>query len=60
VGAGNLLNGLTSNLSAGICGPSAAVSVSPPAVTVASGGTQQFTTTVTGLTNTAVTWTEDH
>jgi len=56
VGTGNLLNGLTSNLLGGTCGPSAPVSISPTAATVASGGTQQFTATVTGLTNTAVTW----
>jgi hypothetical protein len=57
IGTGNILNGLSSNLNAGTCGPSAAVSISPTAVTVASGGTQQFTATVNGLTNTAVTWT---
>ena len=32
------------------------VSVSPTAATVAPGGTQQFTATVTGTTNTGVTW----
>ena len=37
--------------------PAIAVSVSPTSTTVASGGTQQFTATVTGTTNTAVTWT---
>jgi len=57
MGAGNILSGLSSNLFAGTCGPSAGVSISPTAATVASGGTQQFTATVTGLTNTAVTWT---
>jgi hypothetical protein len=57
VGTGNILSGLSSNLNLGTCGPSTAVSISPTAATVASGGTQQFTATVTGLTNTAVTWT---
>jgi hypothetical protein len=56
-GTGNILNGLSSNLNAGTCGPSAAVSISPTALTVTSGGTQQFAATVTGLTNTSVTWT---
>ena len=37
--------------------PAIAVSVSPTSTTVASGGTQQFIATVTGTTNTAVTWT---
>jgi len=57
VGTGNILNGLSTNLLAGTCGPSVPVSISPTAATVASGGTQQFTATVTGSTNTAVTWT---
>jgi len=57
-GLGNILNGLTSNLTAGTCGPSGVtVSVSPTAATVTSGSSQQFTATVTGSTNTAVTWT---
>ena len=37
--------------------PSVAVSVSPSAVTLSPNGTQQFTATVTGNSNTAVTWT---
>lgn len=43
----------------GSCGATSpiTVSVSPPSVTLAPGGTQQFTATVTGTTNTAVTWT---
>jgi hypothetical protein len=58
IGAGNVLNGLSSNLNAGTCGtPSVSVSISPSAPTVASGGTQQFTAAVTGTSNTAVTWT---
>ncbi len=58
IGAANVLNGLSSNLNAGTCGtPSVSVSISPSAPTVASGGTQQFTTAVTGTSNTAVTWT---
>jgi len=58
IGSGNILNGLTSNLTAGTCGPSGvAVSILPTATTVVSGGTQQFSATVTGSTNTAVTWT---
>ena len=57
VGLGNILNGLTSNLTPGTCGSSSAVSIAPTATTVTSGGTQQFAATVTGLTNTAVTWT---
>jgi hypothetical protein len=58
MGFGNILNGLSSNLTIGTCGPSGVtVSVSPTAATVASGGAQQFTATVTGSTNTAVTWT---
>jgi len=58
IGLGNILNGLGSNLTPGICGTSGvAVSISPTAATLASGGTQQFTATVTGSTNTAVTWT---
>jgi hypothetical protein len=56
IGSGNILNGLSSNLTAGTCGTSS-VSISPTAATVASGGTQQFTATVTGSSNTAVTWT---
>jgi hypothetical protein len=36
-----------------------AVSISPGAVTVAPGGQQQFTATVTGASNTAVNWTVD-
>src|SRR5437763_12762817 len=32
------------------------VSVSPPSATLAPGGSQQFTATVSGTTNTAVTW----
>jgi hypothetical protein len=58
IGSGNIFNGLSSNLTAGTCGPSGVtVSISPTAATVASGGTQQFTATVTGSTNTAVAWT---
>jgi hypothetical protein len=57
-GSGNLLNGLSSNLTPGICGPSGvAVNISPTAATVSSGGAQQFSATVTGSTNTTVTWT---
>jgi len=56
IGLGNILSGLSSNLTAGTCGPSSAVSILPTTATVASGGTQQFTATVTGSTNTAVTW----
>ena len=36
---------------------SIAVSISPAAVSLLTGGTQQFTATVTGTTNTTVTWT---
>jgi len=54
-GLGNILNGLSSNLTAGTCGTSR-VSISPTAATVTSGSTQQFSATVTGSTNTAVTW----
>jgi hypothetical protein len=36
--------------------PSVSVSISPSAVTLQAGGTQQFTATVTGTTNTSVTW----
>jgi hypothetical protein len=58
MGSGNILNGLTSNLTAGTCGPSGVtVSISPTVTTVVSGGAQQFSATVTGSTNTAVTWT---
>src|SRR6266478_5780258 len=57
IGTGNIMSGMSSNLNAGTCGPSVAVSILPMAATVASGGTQQFTPTVTGSTNTAVTWT---
>jgi hypothetical protein len=57
IGSGNFLNGLSSNLNLGTCGPSVAVSISPTAATVTSGSTQQFTPTVTGSTNTGVTWT---
>ncbi len=58
VGSGNILNGLSSNLTAGTCGASGvAVSISPTTANVTSGGTQQFGATVTGSTNTAVTWT---
>ena len=58
IGLGNILNGLGSNLTAGTCGPSGVtVSISPTATTVASGGTQQFTASVVGSTNMAVTWT---
>ncbi len=57
-GLGNILNGLNSNLTAGTCGPSGVtVSVSPTTAAVTSGGAQQFTATVTGSSNTAVTWT---
>jgi hypothetical protein len=57
VGSGNIMNGLSSNLTLGTCGPSGvSVTVSPTSATVASGGTQQFTATVTGSTNTAVNW----
>ncbi|MGA9669805.1 MAG: hypothetical protein WBQ94_11380, partial [Terracidiphilus sp.] len=37
--------------------PSISVTVSPNSASVAAGGTAQFTATVTGTTNTAVTWT---
>jgi len=37
-------------------GSTVSVSISPTSATVASGGTRQFTTGVTGTTNTAVTW----
>ena len=37
--------------------PGVSVSVTPSSATVPPGGTQQFTATVTGSTNTAVTWT---
>jgi hypothetical protein len=37
--------------------PSVAVSLSPASVTVQAGGTQQFTATITGASNSAVTWT---
>jgi hypothetical protein len=37
--------------------PAVSVSVTPPSATLAVGGTQQFTATVTGASNTAVTWT---
>jgi hypothetical protein len=57
LGLGNILNLLSSNLTLGTCGPSGvAVSISPTSATVASGATRQFTATVTGSTNTAVTW----
>jgi hypothetical protein len=56
IGLGNILSGLSSNLTAGTCEPSSAVSILPKTATVASGGTQLFTATVTGSTNTAVTW----
>jgi len=57
IGSGNILNGLSSNLTPGTCGPSSvAISISPTVATVASTGTQQFTASVTGGTNTAVTW----
>ena len=57
IGSGNILNGLSSNLTPGTCGPSGiAISISPTVATVASTGTQQFTASVTGSTNTAVTW----
>jgi hypothetical protein len=35
------------------------ISVSPPSATLAPSGTQQFTSTIQGLTNTAVTWSVD-
>ena len=58
IGSGNVLNGLSSNLPAGTCGGGAVtVTVSPTTANVTSGGTQQFTATVTSSTNTAVTWT---
>ena len=38
-------------------GGGVSVSVTPAGVTLSSGGTQQFTATVTGTSNTAVTWT---
>ena len=41
---------------AGIPASTVAVSASPTSASVASAGTQQFTATVTGSTNTAVTW----
>jgi hypothetical protein len=57
-GLGNILNGLSSNLIAGTCGPSGVtVSISPTAAILTSGSSQQFTATVSGSTNTAVTWT---
>ena len=57
MGSGNVLNGLSSNLAAGTCGTATvSVSISPTGATVASAGTQQFTATVTGNSNTAVTW----
>jgi pectate lyase-like protein len=57
VGSGNLMNGYSSNLTLGTCSPSGvAISISPTVATVASTGTQQFTASVTGSTNTAVTW----
>src|SRR5713226_4731070 len=57
VGSGNLMNGYSSNLTPGTCSPSGvAISISPTVATVASTGTQQFTASVTGSTNTAVTW----
>ncbi|HTS24238.1 MAG TPA: Ig-like domain-containing protein, partial [Bryobacteraceae bacterium] len=37
--------------------PAVSVSISPVATTLQTGGTQQFTATVTGSSNTAVTWT---
>jgi hypothetical protein len=58
MGSGNVLNGVSSNLPAGTCGGGAVtVTVSPTTANVTSGGTQQFTATVTSSTNTAVTWT---
>ncbi len=57
IGSGNLMNGYSSNLTPGTCSPSGvAISISPTVATVASTGTQQFTASVTGSTNTAVTW----
>ena len=60
IGSGNNLNGLSSNLTAGTCGSpssSVAIAVSPTTANLTSGGAQQFSATVTGSTNTAVTWT---
>src|SRR5438128_655106 len=37
--------------------PTISVSISPTSATLASGGTQQFSATVAGTTNTGVTWT---
>jgi len=57
VGSGNVLNGLASNLSPANCGPGVVVRITPTAATVVSGGTQQFSATVIGSSNTGVTWT---
>jgi Bacterial Ig domain/Immunoglobulin domain/Purple acid Phosphatase, N-terminal domain/Immunoglobulin I-set domain len=57
IGSGNILSGLSSNLTPGTCGPSGVgITISPTTATVASGAGLQFTATVTGSANTAVTW----
>jgi hypothetical protein len=40
-----------------VAAPAVSISISPASATVSSAGTQQFTATITGSTNTAVTWT---
>ena len=49
-------NNLMQTVSSGNCSGGVIVTVSPTAVQVAASGAQQFTATVTGSTNTAVTW----
>src|SRR5258707_8568647 len=54
IGSGNILNGLSSNLTPRTCGPSrVTLSISPTAATVASRGTPQVTPTLTRPTHTA-------
>ncbi|MHB1953047.1 MAG: kelch repeat-containing protein [Sulfobacillus sp.] len=49
-------NAVTEQVIAGGCAPAAAIAVSPSTAQVPVGGHQAFTATVTGLSNTAVTW----
>jgi YVTN family beta-propeller protein len=49
----------TTDMSPDLVAPTLAVSVLPVSASVSSGGSQQFTATVTGATNAAVTWSVD-
>src|SRR5690349_21289187 len=53
------VTGCGSGSGAGQSGSNAAITVTPSTVTLAPSSSQQFTTTVTGISNTAVSWTVD-